>query len=106
MYMEWPETTLSMPGFEEVTDPSTGQLLLRGPRLRMGVSDGAPTSVLPDHMGYANYTGRRGGCLRVTHRAVLCCAVLFAVLAIWGTPIAQVWGVVGIAYCCWDSMLS
>lgn len=57
MYMEWPETTLNMPGFEEVTDPSTGQLLLRGPRLRMGVSAGAPTSVLPDHMGHANYTG-------------------------------------------------
>lgn len=57
MYMEWPESTLSTPGFEEVLDSDTGQLLLRGPRLRMGLSDGVPTSILPDHMGHANYTG-------------------------------------------------
>lgn len=59
MYAEWPEYILDLPGFQEEFDPESGQLLFRGPRLRMGVSDGAPSSVLPDHMGRANYTGKQ-----------------------------------------------
>lgn len=57
MYVDWPAYILSLPGFQEVTDPITQQLLLRGPRLRMGISEGPPSNVLPDHMGHANYTG-------------------------------------------------
>ncbi|GAX78741.1 hypothetical protein CEUSTIGMA_g6178.t1 [Chlamydomonas eustigma] len=34
-----------------------GQLLFRGPRLKMGVCEGEPTSIMPDHMGRADYHG-------------------------------------------------
>jgi len=69
MYIDWPEHILGLPGFEEVLDPLSGQLLFRGPRLRMGVSEGLPSNVLPDHMGHANYAGRLVGC-RVTGHMV------------------------------------
>lgn len=36
---------------------TTGALLFRGPRLRMGLTEGVPDSVLPDHTGRTNYTG-------------------------------------------------
>jgi hypothetical protein len=58
MYMQWPAHILSLPGFDTVLDPTSGQLLFRGPRLRMGVAEGIPSSVSPDHMGHANYTGK------------------------------------------------
>lgn len=57
MYMDWPQQVLSHPGFEEVLNPVTRQPLFRGPRLRMGLSEGQPSSVLPDHNGRANYHG-------------------------------------------------
>lgn len=58
MYMQWPAHILSLPGFDTVLHPGSGQLLFRGPRLRMGVAEGIPSSVSPDHMGHANYTGK------------------------------------------------
>eukprot|EP00879_Flechtneria_rotunda_P013105 GHRR01013688.1.p1 GENE.GHRR01013688.1~~GHRR01013688.1.p1 ORF type:complete len:421 (+),score=166.22 GHRR01013688.1:1285-2547(+) len=57
MYVDWPEHILSHPGFEEVLNPETGLPTFRGPRLRMGLAAGQPTSVLPDHAGRANYYG-------------------------------------------------
>jgi class 3 adenylate cyclase len=33
------------------------QLLLSGPRLKMGVAAGTPQSVAPDHLGRADYHG-------------------------------------------------
>ncbi|WIA21437.1 hypothetical protein OEZ85_000648 [Tetradesmus obliquus] len=57
MYVDWPEHVLAHPGFGEVADPASGALLFRGPRLRMGLSEGQPTCVLPDHAGRANYYG-------------------------------------------------
>ncbi|WIA41730.1 hypothetical protein OEZ86_009073 [Tetradesmus obliquus] len=57
MYIDWPEHVLAHPGFGEVADPASGALLFRGPRLRMGLSEGQPTCVLPDHAGRANYYG-------------------------------------------------
>jgi hypothetical protein len=57
MYVDWPEHVLNHPGFGEVVDPASGAMLFRGPRLRMGLSEGQPTCVLPDHAGRANYYG-------------------------------------------------
>lgn len=57
MYVNWPAHVLAHPGFEEVLDPATGLPLFRGPRLRMGLAEGQPNSVLPDHTGRANYYG-------------------------------------------------
>ncbi|GBF96164.1 inactive leucine-rich repeat receptor kinase-like [Raphidocelis subcapitata] len=52
----WPEPLLRLPGFSPVAD-ARGQLLFRGPRLKMGVAEGAPRCVLPDHAGRADYHG-------------------------------------------------
>lgn len=57
MYVNWPADVLAHPGFEEVSDPVTGTPVFRGPRLRMGLAEGQPNSVLPDHTGRANYYG-------------------------------------------------
>lgn len=57
MYVPWAENVLSHPGFKEELDPVTGLPLFRGPRLRMGLAEGHPNSVLPDHNGRANYYG-------------------------------------------------
>jgi hypothetical protein len=57
MYVNWPASVLSHPGFEQMLDPGTGLPLFRGPRLRMGLAEGQPNSVIPDHNGRANYWG-------------------------------------------------
>jgi hypothetical protein len=57
MYFNWPGHVLAHPGFEEVLNPITGLPVFRGPRLRMGLAEGQPNSVLPDHTGRANYYG-------------------------------------------------
>jgi len=57
MYVDWPDYVLSHPGFEEVLDSASGLPMFRGPRLRMGLAEGQPNSVLPDHEGRANYYG-------------------------------------------------
>lgn len=57
MYVSWPSQLLTHPGCEEVIDPQTGLPLFRGPRLRMGLAEGQPNSVIPDHNGRANYYG-------------------------------------------------
>jgi hypothetical protein len=69
MYVDWPQCILELPGFQEQVDPVSGQLLFKGPRLRMGVSEGIPSSVLPDHMGHANYCGKQILCLVSTQAA-------------------------------------
>jgi hypothetical protein len=57
MYVNWPASVLSHPGFEQVLDPDTGLPLFRDPRLRMGLAEGQPNSGIPDHNGRANYWG-------------------------------------------------
>ncbi|WIA30200.1 hypothetical protein OEZ86_000292, partial [Tetradesmus obliquus] len=57
LYAHWPASVLSHPGFEQVLDPASGLPLFRGPRLRMGLAEGQPNSVVPDHNGRANYWG-------------------------------------------------
>jgi hypothetical protein len=55
LYEPWEAAVLRHPGFEPVTCPDSGRLLFAGPRLRMGLAEGAPHSVAPDHSGRANY---------------------------------------------------
>lgn len=57
MYAPWPPALLSLPGLAEVHAPGDGALLFRGPRLKMGVCEGVPQSVEPDHVGRADYHG-------------------------------------------------
>ncbi|KAF6263274.1 hypothetical protein COO60DRAFT_1671048 [Scenedesmus sp. NREL 46B-D3] len=57
LYEPWEPAVLRHPGFEPVTCPDSGRLLFAGPRLRMGLAEGVPHSVAPDHWGRANYSG-------------------------------------------------
>ncbi|WIA21067.1 hypothetical protein OEZ85_005388 [Tetradesmus obliquus] len=57
LYEAWEPAVLRHPGFEPVTCPNSGRSLFAGPRLRMGLAEGPPHSVLPDHSGRANYAG-------------------------------------------------
>ncbi len=59
MYQPWPASILSFPGFEEVKGLD-GRLHFRGPRLKMGVAEGCPRQITPDHMGRAEYHGELG----------------------------------------------
>lgn len=56
LYEAWEPAVLRHPGFEPVTCPDSGRPLFAGPRLRMGLAEGPPHSVLPDHSGRANYS--------------------------------------------------
>ena len=55
MHAEWPASALKQ--WPSVTDPATGQLSFRGPRIKMGLSEGVPGSIRPDHNGRADYFG-------------------------------------------------
>ena len=55
MHAEWPASALKQ--WPSVTDPATGQLSFRGPRIKMGMSEGVPGSIRPDHNGRADYFG-------------------------------------------------
>ena len=54
MYSEWPATALRYWGIER---DSIDYVLFRGPRLKMGVCEGSPASIMPDHLGRADYHG-------------------------------------------------
>uniref|UniRef100_A0A7S3VNQ7 Guanylate cyclase domain-containing protein n=2 Tax=Dunaliella tertiolecta TaxID=3047 RepID=A0A7S3VNQ7_DUNTE len=55
MAQEWPLCVLKDP-FREGRDQN-GNLIFRGPRLKIGISQGRPESIRPDHMGRAEYQG-------------------------------------------------
>ncbi|KAI8472451.1 MAG: hypothetical protein J3K34DRAFT_519781 [Monoraphidium minutum] len=57
MYAPWPPALLELPGFGEQHTPDGGTLLFRGPRLKMGVCEGRPRSLVADHAGRADYFG-------------------------------------------------
>ena len=62
LHAPWPEELLEQPGFETmysdvVAAPSVRQLLFRGPRLKMGVCEGCPRTISPDHLGRADFQG-------------------------------------------------
>ncbi|GAX78738.1 hypothetical protein CEUSTIGMA_g6175.t1 [Chlamydomonas eustigma] len=54
LYADWPLSALK---FWPIERDNHGQAIFRGPRLKIGVSEGVPSSVLPDHMGRADYLG-------------------------------------------------
>jgi hypothetical protein len=62
MFADWPASVLTLPECSEVLDPTTGLLLFRGPRLRMGLAEGRPDRILPDHTGRASYYGHSVNC--------------------------------------------
>jgi len=55
MYEAWPASALER--WPEEHDPHTGQLLFRGPRLKMGIAKGPPRMIVPAHTGRADYLG-------------------------------------------------
>jgi class 3 adenylate cyclase len=57
MYAPWPAALLALPEFGEQHTPDGGTLLFRGPRVKMGVCEGRPRSLVADHVGRADYFG-------------------------------------------------
>ena len=55
MYADWPQSALKFWATEQ--DGKEGRLLFRGPRLKMGICEGSPASIMPDHLGRADYNG-------------------------------------------------
>ncbi|KAI8463865.1 MAG: nucleotide cyclase [Monoraphidium minutum] len=52
----WPAALLELPEAAEARGPG-GALLFRGPRLRVGLAQGLPRSIAPDHLGRADFFG-------------------------------------------------
>lgn len=57
MYLPWPPAVLALPCFQPEIDGQSETLLFRGPRLKMGVCEGRPRSIQPDHLARADYHG-------------------------------------------------
>ncbi|KAF5828611.1 hypothetical protein DUNSADRAFT_17324 [Dunaliella salina] len=55
MAQTWPKAVLKDP-FREGRD-TRGHLIFRGPRLKIGISQGRPDSIQPDHLGRSDYHG-------------------------------------------------
>ena len=55
MHAEWPPSALKQ--WPTELDPDTRQPLFRGPRMKMGIAEGVPGSITPDHNGRADYLG-------------------------------------------------
>eukprot|EP00200_Dunaliella_tertiolecta_P006484 CAMPEP_0202342542 /NCGR_PEP_ID=MMETSP1126-20121109/3063_1 /ASSEMBLY_ACC=CAM_ASM_000457 /TAXON_ID=3047 /ORGANISM="Dunaliella tertiolecta, Strain CCMP1320" /LENGTH=1296 /DNA_ID=CAMNT_0048933515 /DNA_START=311 /DNA_END=4201 /DNA_ORIENTATION=- len=55
MLRSWPRNALKEP-FREMHDQH-GNLIFRGPRLKIGICEGRPDSIQPDHLGRADYHG-------------------------------------------------
>ncbi|KAF5835292.1 hypothetical protein DUNSADRAFT_7617 [Dunaliella salina] len=56
LWQDWSPVVLKYDRFKEEKSTS-GRLLFRGPRLKMGVTEGRPRSIHPDHLGRADYYG-------------------------------------------------
>jgi hypothetical protein len=57
MYAPWPPALLDLPDFAEQRAAGDGAMLFRGPRVKMGVCEGTPRSLVADHFGRADYFG-------------------------------------------------
>ena len=61
MLWDWPYSALKYWATERDARASERTsdhgLLFRGPRLKMGVCEGSPASIMPDHLGRADYHG-------------------------------------------------
>uniref|UniRef100_A0A383VRV6 Guanylate cyclase domain-containing protein n=1 Tax=Tetradesmus obliquus TaxID=3088 RepID=A0A383VRV6_TETOB len=57
LYLHWPDKSFArIPQLRSEYD-AEGQLVFRGPRLKMGVCEGVPRTIIPDHLGRADYHG-------------------------------------------------
>ncbi|KIY91248.1 hypothetical protein MNEG_16716 [Monoraphidium neglectum] len=56
LYLKWPESVLLHRGFASVHS-ANGDLVFRGPRLKMGLCVGPPKAIMPDALGRADYHG-------------------------------------------------
>eukprot|EP00200_Dunaliella_tertiolecta_P019164 CAMPEP_0202400750 /NCGR_PEP_ID=MMETSP1128-20130828/2982_1 /ASSEMBLY_ACC=CAM_ASM_000463 /TAXON_ID=3047 /ORGANISM="Dunaliella tertiolecta, Strain CCMP1320" /LENGTH=1520 /DNA_ID=CAMNT_0049004399 /DNA_START=82 /DNA_END=4641 /DNA_ORIENTATION=- len=56
LWQDWSPVVLKYDRFKEEKSKS-GKLVFRGPRLKMGVTEGCPRSIHPDHLGRADYYG-------------------------------------------------
>jgi hypothetical protein len=56
MYLPWSQNVLMAKGCVVEYD-IRGKLVFRGPRLKMGMCQGVPQRVMPDHLGRADYYG-------------------------------------------------
>lgn len=56
MWQDWPEALLKIDKAKEERD-DRGDIVFRGPRLRMGMCHGCPRAIVPDHNGRADYHG-------------------------------------------------
>lgn len=57
MHQPWAAEALSLPCFQKKCDARDGKVLFRGPRLKMGVCEGRPQAIEPDHLARADYHG-------------------------------------------------
>jgi len=90
-----PASILADAAFAPVISAETRLPLFRGPRLRMGLAEGQPNSLLPDHAGRANYYG---GSVNRAARFMVSCLVqnifnrLLGGSGRWGLlPVGGVW---------------
>eukprot|EP00775_Hariotina_reticulata_P008470 gene8470-8653_t len=57
VWQSWSQKLLAQAPFLEVVDEATELPLFRGPRMKMGVCQGSPRTIMPDHLGRADYHG-------------------------------------------------
>jgi hypothetical protein len=56
LYLPYPEPLLNLTHFAVQVDAG-GRLVFRGPRFKMGLCEGVPKTITPDHQGRADYHG-------------------------------------------------
>lgn len=56
LQVPWPTDLLGLPPFLPELDIQ-GRLLFKGPRIKMGICSGKPKTIIPDHLGRADYHG-------------------------------------------------
>lgn len=61
MYAPWQPALLELPDCGEARG-GDGGLLFRGPRLKIGICEGVPRSLVADHAGKADYFGASVNC--------------------------------------------
>ncbi|WIA10689.1 hypothetical protein OEZ85_010869 [Tetradesmus obliquus] len=57
MYLPWPTEPVLLYEGCTVERDAQGHIVFRGPRIKMGVCEGVPSSIFPDHEGRADYHG-------------------------------------------------
>lgn len=60
LYLPYPQEVLGLGSFGVQLDEG-GRLVFRGPRFKMGLSEGSPKAIMPDHLGRC--AAAEAGCL-------------------------------------------